>query len=97
MPPNSPRLYPSPDIGAVERIEQAVQKLVQALEKGTKNKFEDAKPEATKEAETGKPKIRASKLEHKQVEEVYVTFSIATTLLTFLPIVGILEYPNIKS
>lgn len=96
MPPNSSCLHLFPDIGTVECIKQAVQKLVQALEKDTQNKYEDAKPKATKEAEAEKQKIRASKLDYKQVDKVYVTF-IATTLLTFLPIVGILACPSIKS
>lgn len=96
-PPNSPRLHSPRDAEIVERIEQAVQKLVQALKRDTKNKCEDAKLEATKKVEAEKSKIRVSKLEHKQVDEVYVTFFKATTLLTLLLTVGILVYPIIKS
>lgn len=67
------------------------------MEKDTKNKCKDAKPEATKEFEAEKPKIRASKLEHKQVDEVYVASSRAMTLLTFCYKVGILVSPSTKS
>lgn len=65
-----------------------------AQTKNTKNKCEDAKPETTQEVEAEKPKIRASKLEHKQVDEVYIASSRATTLLTFYYIVWILVTPT---
>jgi hypothetical protein len=47
--------------------------LVRALEKlDARNKTEDAKLEATKHVEAEKLKIRASKLEYKLVDEIYV-------------------------
>jgi hypothetical protein len=90
-PPCSPRCPPPDSSGAhvlarvetVDRLEQALMKLVQVLEKvnGT-TKREGAKPEATKLVEAEKPKIRASKLDYKLVDEVYVTMSIVTVSLT---------------
>jgi hypothetical protein len=57
--------------------------LDQVLEKvDATNKREDAKPEATKHVEAEKPKLRASKLEYKLVDEVYITYSVATIFLT---------------
>lgn len=81
--PESPRVHGSPQVGSIDRFEHAVEKLVRVLEKvDTRNKSEGVKPEATKHVETEKPKIRASKLDYKLVDEVYVTISIATVSLT---------------
>ncbi|KAL9127577.1 MAG: hypothetical protein Q9217_003574 [Psora testacea] len=73
-PPSSPADTPLDDPGVhrsfVDRFENAVEKLVRALEKGeTGNKTENAKLEATKHVEAEKPRIRASKLEYKLVDE----------------------------
>lgn len=58
-------------------------KLIQAVEKvDAANKRGDDKPEVTKHAEAEQRKTRASKLEYKLVHEVYVTYSVATILLT---------------
>jgi hypothetical protein len=66
-------------------LDQALMKLTQVLEKvDATNKPKDAIPKATKHAEAEKQKFRASKLEYKLVDEVYVNFSAATILLTFL-------------
>lgn len=82
-PPDSPRVHVPPQVGSIDRFEHAVEKLVRALEKlDARNKTEDAKLEATKHVEAEKPKIRASKLEYKLVDEVYVGSSVATILLT---------------
>ena len=72
-----------PQVGIIDRFENAVEKLVRALEKvEARNKTEDAKLEVTKHVEAEKPRIRASKLEYKLVDEVYVGSCVATTLLT---------------
>lgn len=77
-------MHGSPQVCSIDRFEHAVEKLVRALEKvDTRNKSEDARPEATKHVEAEKRKARASKLEYKLVDEVYVTFSTATILLTY--------------
>lgn len=47
-----------------------------------RNKLEDAKLKTTKHVKAKKLKIRASKLEYKSVDEVYVGSSVATILLT---------------
>ena len=73
VPENSPGVQVPAPAGNIDRFEHAVEKLVRALEKvDAKNKTEDAKLEATKHVEAEKPKIRASKLEYKVVDEVYV-------------------------
>jgi ribosome recycling factor len=65
------------------RVKQALVKLVQVLEKvDATSKHEDAKPEATKHVEAEKQKLRASKLEYKLVDELYVTYYVTTILLT---------------
>lgn len=72
-PPNSPCVHDSSQARTIDRFEHAVKELIRALEKvDAKNKPEDAKLEATKHIEAEKPKIRASKLEYKLVDEVYV-------------------------
>ncbi len=72
-PPDNPRVHVPPQVGSIDRFEHAIEKLVRALEKvEARDKTEDAKLEATKNVETEKPKIRASKLEYKLVDEVYV-------------------------
>ncbi len=72
-PPDGLGLHGSLQSGTIDRFEHAVEKLVRALEKmDARNKTEDAKLEATKHVEAEKPKIRASKLEYKLVDEVYV-------------------------
>jgi len=82
-PPDSPRKHESSQARTIDRFEHAVEKLVRALEKlDSRNKTEDSKLEATKHVEAEKPKIRASKLEYKLVDEVYVDSSVATILLT---------------
>ena len=91
-PPSSPAYTPLDDPGVhrsfVDRFENVVEKLVLALEKvETRNKTENVKLEATKHVEAEKPRIekpriRASKLEYKLVDEVYVGSCVATTLLT---------------
>ena len=87
--PDGLDVHGSPQISSVERFEHAVEKLVQALEKvDARNKTEDAKLEATKHVEAEKPKIRASKLEYKLVDEVYAGSSMATILLTSLVQLG---------
>ncbi|KAL8698333.1 MAG: hypothetical protein Q9201_006630 [Fulgogasparrea decipioides] len=79
-PPGSPVYMPEdslcvqvpPQVGTIDRFEHAVGKLVRALEKlDSRGKTEDAKLEATKQVEAEKPKIRASKLEYKLVDEVW--------------------------
>jgi hypothetical protein len=73
MPEDSPHAHVPPQVGGIDRFEYAVEKLVRALEKlDARNKTEDTKIEATKHVEAEKPKIRASKLEYKLVDEVYV-------------------------
>lgn len=80
---DSPRVQVPRQVSIIDRFEQAVEKLVRALEEvDTRNKIEDAKPEVTKHVEAEKPRIRASKLEYKLVDEVYVGSCVATTLLT---------------
>ena len=82
-PADSSRVQVSARVETVNRFEQALVKLVQVLEKvDTMNKREDAKPKATKDIEAEKQKVRASKLEYKLVDEVYVTYYVTTILLT---------------
>jgi len=72
-PPNRPGAHESLQFGTIDRFEHAIEKLVRALEKvEARDKTEDAKLDATKNVEAEKPKIRASKLEYKLVDEVYV-------------------------
>lgn len=79
----SPDSAEIPETAQPNSLDQALVKLTQVLEKvDAMNKREDAKPEATKHVEAEKQKLRASKLEYKLVDEVYVTYSVATILLT---------------
>jgi hypothetical protein len=73
-PADGPGVYGSLQSGTVDRFEHAVRNLIRALEKvDARNKPEDTKLEAPKHIEAEKPKIRASKLEYKLVDEVYVS------------------------
>ena len=66
-------MHGSLQLGIIGRFEYAVEKLVRALEQAdARDQTEDAKLEATKHVEAEKPKIQASKLEYKMVDEVYV-------------------------
>jgi hypothetical protein len=88
-PPDSSRVHVSARVETVDRFEQALVKLVEVLEKvDATSKREDAKPEATKHVEAEKPKLRASKLEYKLVDEVYVTYYVTTILLMSLVQLG---------
>ncbi len=83
MPEDSLRAHVPPQVDGIDRFEHAVEKLVRASEKlDAMNKTEVAKLEATKQVEAEKPKTRASKLEYKLVDEVYVGSPVATILLT---------------
>ena len=76
-------MYGSPPVDTIKRFKQAVEKLSQVFEKvDVTTKHADAKPEARKHIEAGKPKTRASKLEYKLVDEVYVSYFMATIVLT---------------
>ena len=87
-----------PQVGIIDRFEHAVEKLVRAFEKvDTRNKIEDAKLEVTKHVKAEKPRIRASKLEYKLVDEVYVGSCVATTLLTSPRPVRMMVHPSTKS
>ena len=83
-PPTSPCVHESPCTDIVGRLEQAVVKLTQASEEKVEAtaKHQDMGFKPTSHAEAGKPKTRASKLEYKLVDEVYVPRSKATTVLT---------------
>ena len=82
-PPNSPRVYGSPPVDNIKRFEHAVEKLSQVFENvDVTTKHADAKPEARKHIEAGKPKTRASKLDYKLVDEVYVPYFMVTIVLT---------------
>lgn len=60
-----------------------MEKLSQGFEKvDVTTKHADAKPEARKHIEAGQPKTRASKLEYKLVEEVYVPCFMVMIVLT---------------
>ena len=83
-PPGSPAYTPTdgPGVqgslqpGTIDRFEHAIEKLVRALGKAdARNQTEDAKLESKKDVEAEKPKIPASKLEYKMVDEVYVGYS----------------------
>ena len=77
-PPDGPGVYGSLQFGTINRFEHAVEKLARALEKAdAKDQTKDAKLETTKRVEAEKPKIQASKLEYKMVDEVYVGYSLA--------------------
>ena len=72
-PPDGPGVQGSLQSGTIDRFEHAVEKLVRALEKvDAREQTDDAKLEVTKHIEAEKPKIQASKLEYKMVDEVYV-------------------------
>ena len=86
VPPGSPAYTPPDHLdahgslqsGTIDRIEHAVEKLVRTLGKAdAREQTEDAKLESTKHVEAKKPKIKASKLEYKMVDEVYVGYSMA--------------------
>lgn len=82
-PPNSPRVHGSSRVDSIERFEHAIEKLTQALKKvEAKTKREVIESNPTKNIEAEKPKTRASKLEYKLVDEVYVPCSMATIVLT---------------
>jgi len=69
-------------VDSIDRFEHTIEKLVRALEKlNVKNKTEDAKLETQKHVIAKKPKIRASKLEYKLIDEVYVDSFVATISL----------------
>ena len=81
MPEDNPGVQVPPQVASIDHFEHAVEKLVRALEKvDARNKTEDAKLEATKHVEAEKSKIRASKLEYKLVDEMYVPCSVVTTM-----------------
>ena len=76
-------MHVSPRIQNIQRFEHAVEKLSQVFEKvDFTTKLADAKPEVRKHIEAGKPKTRASKLEYKLVDEVYVSCFMVTIVLT---------------
>lgn len=63
----------SPLAETMERFEQGVMKLIEALEKvDATNKCGNVGSPATNHVETEKRKTRASKVEHELVDEVYV-------------------------
>ena len=83
-PPDSPQIHISPQVKAIHRFEQDVVKFTQALEKvNAAEKHGKDEPEIKSQVEAEQRKIRASKMEYKLVDEVYVTYSVATTLLTY--------------
>jgi len=97
-PPNSPRVHAPPQDETLDRFEQAVKRLAQVLGKvEATNKCEDATPGVTKDIEAEKPKTRASKMEYKLVDKMYVTYPAAVPLPTFYRTVGIGMHPNTKS
>ncbi|KAL9102620.1 MAG: hypothetical protein Q9163_002264 [Psora crenata] len=56
----------------MDRFEQGMMKLIQALEKvDATNKHEDVKPQATKHVDAEQQKTRASKLEYKLVDDIW--------------------------
>lgn len=82
-PPNSSHVHESPRVDTIGWFEQAVVKLTQALEKVEATaKPEDMESKPTNHAEAGKPQTRASKLEYKLVDELYVPCFMATIVLT---------------
>ena len=73
----------------MERFEKGVMKLIQALEKvDATKKCENGDAPATNNVETEKQKTRASKLEYKLVDEVYVLAPWLTFLLKSLSQLG---------
>lgn len=71
--PNNTRINGSPLDETMERFEKGVMKLIQALEKvDATKKCENVDSSATNHVETEKQKTRASKLEYKMVDEMYV-------------------------
>jgi hypothetical protein len=91
-------LHPLQKFGTVERLEQVIEKADRVLEKwDTKDKPEGTKPKPTENTEAKTPKVRASKLDYKLVDEVYVTCSVATILLTVCLTAGIVVHPGTKS
>ncbi len=82
-PPNNIRVQGSPLVGTMDRFEQGMMKLIQALERvDTTTKLEDIESKPSNYTEAGKPKARASKIEYRRVDEVYVPCSTAAIVLT---------------
>lgn len=73
-PPNSPALHSSSLADAANRLEKLLDKFVHALEK-VSDKVEVGKPEVAQDVKADEPRVRATKLEYKQVDEVYATCS----------------------
>lgn len=72
-PLDSPRAHEYSQAGTIDRLERRMKKLTRALEKlDARNKPDDAKLEVKEDIEAEKPKVRASKMEYKLVDEVYV-------------------------
>lgn len=83
-PPDSPQMHISLQVKAIHHFEQDVVKFTQALKKmNAADKHGNDEPEVKKQVEAKQRKTRASKMEYKLVDEVYVTYSVATTLLTY--------------
>lgn len=82
-PPNNTHVQGSPLVGIMDRFEQGVMKLIQALEKvDATTKREDIESTTTNHVGPEQQKTRASKLEYKLVDEVYVPCSVTMVLLT---------------
>ena len=81
-PPNSPDLCPHERAHPPEQVQLFVDLLLKAVQaiQSTPAAAGTNQPATTEEAE--KPKIRASKLDYKLVDEMYVTISITTFSLT---------------
>ncbi|KAL8800740.1 MAG: hypothetical protein Q9182_004945 [Xanthomendoza sp. 2 TL-2023] len=76
-PLDSPRVHEFLQLGTIDRFEHGVERLVRALEKvDARNEPDDVRLEATKHVEAEKPKIRASKLEYKLIDEVTSKYKI---------------------
>lgn len=74
-PPSDPCLPQTWQVSNIDHFEHALEKLRRVLEKidGTTTTSGNVKNEPAENTKVKKPKTRASKLEHKLVEEVYVT------------------------
>ena len=79
-----PQMHISPQVKAIHRFEQDVVKFTQALERvNAADKHGNDEPKVKKQVEAEQRKTRAFKMKYKLIDEVYVTYSVATTWLIY--------------
>jgi len=85
MPKNRPRAHMPSEVDSIDCFEHIVEKLVRTLKKlNVKNKIKNAKLKIQKHVIAKKPKIRASKLKYKLIDEMYIDSFVTTISLMSL-------------